>query len=128
MNFLLDTCTFLWLILGSDELSDTAREAFTNQNNEIYLSAISCWEISVKWSLGKLKLPVDPGQFSPKQRTQHMIEPLPLVEEATYHLSKLPQFHKDPFDRVLICQAIEHSLIILTPDPLIAQYPIRTLW
>ena len=90
MNFLLDTCTFLWLILGSEKLSDTAREAFTNQDNEIYLSVISCLEISIKWSLGKLDLPVDPGQFLPKQRTQHLIEPLPLTEEATYHLSKLP--------------------------------------
>lgn len=128
MNFLLDTCAFLWLTLGSDELSDTARQTFINPENEIYLSAISCWEINIKWSLGKLNLPVDPGQFLTKQRIQHMIEPLPLTEDATYHLSKLPLFHKDPFDRVLICQAIEHSLVILTPDPLISQYPIRTLW
>lgn len=128
MNILLDTCTFLWLILGSDDLSDTARETFSTPENEVYLSSASCWEIGVKWSLGRLTLPLEPGRFLPKQREQHLIEPLPIVEEATFHLPKLPQHHKDPFDRILVCQAIEHSLAILTPDPLITQYPIRTIW
>lgn len=128
MNILLDTCTFLWLIADSDELSHATRDVFSDPDNEVYLSAASCWEINVKWSLGRLKLPEEPGRFLPKQREQHFIDPLPITEEATFHLPKLPQYHKDPFDRILVCQSIEHSLVILTPDPLITQYPVRTLW
>jgi len=128
MNILLDTCSFLWIISGSGELSATAREAFADPGNEVFLSAASCWEISVKWSLGKLRLPVDPARFLPEQRSQHYIEPLPITEQSVFHLAKLPHHHKDPFDRILICQAIEHSLVLLTPDPLITQYPVRTAW
>ncbi len=128
MNILLDTCTFLWVTVGSDELSDAAKDMFVDPGNEVYLSAASCWEISVKWLLGKLHLPEDPGSFLAKQRTQHLIEPLPIAEQAVFHLTKLPRHHKDPFDRILICQAIEHSLVLLTPDPLITQYPVRTAW
>ena len=58
----------------------------------------------------------------------HEIEALPLDEESALHLGRLPALHKDPFDRMLVCQAIAHGLVVLGPDPLIAQYPIRTLW
>lgn len=128
MNILLDTCTFLWLVFNTDELSDTAREVFADPKNEVYLSAASCWEISVKYSLGRLALPEVPGRFVPDQREKHYVAPLPITEAATFHLPKLPLYHKDPFDRILICQAIEHSLVLLTPDELISQYPIHTLW
>ncbi|MEW6428536.1 MAG: type II toxin-antitoxin system VapC family toxin [Thermodesulfobacteriota bacterium] len=128
MNILLDTCTFLWLIAGSDELSSTARELFVEPENDVFLSAASCWEICVKWSLGKLPLPEEPGRFLARQRVSHLIDPLPVSEEATFHLPKLPNHHKDPFDRILVCQAIEHALTILTPDPLVTQYPVRTAW
>lgn len=128
MNILLDTCSFLWIIAGSDELSGASRELFMEPENDVFLSAASCWEIGVKWSLGKLPLPEEPGRFIAGQRARHLIEPLPISEEATFHLPKLPPHHKDPFDRILVCQAIEHSLTILTPDPLISQYPVRTIW
>lgn len=128
MKLLLDTCSFLWLVADSDELSPTARRAFSDPDNEVYLSAASSWEIGVKWSLGRLPLPEEPGSFISRQREQHLITPLPINEEATFHLPKLPSHHKDPFDRILICQAIEHTMTILTPDPLIHQYPVRTLW
>jgi PIN domain nuclease of toxin-antitoxin system len=67
-------------------------------------------------------------QDVPLQRKQHGIDPLQLDEEAALHLSRLPLLHKDPFDRMLICQAVVHDLVILTPDELIHQYPVRTLW
>ena len=67
-------------------------------------------------------------QFIPQQRERHGIDSLSLEENATGHLPKLPALHKDPFDRMLICQAIQHELTILTPDPLITQYPVRTAW
>lgn len=128
MRLLLDTCTFLWLTKGSIKLSPNAIEAFSDPKNEVYLSAVSAWEINVKYSLGKLPLPLEPDKFIPKERKRHMIIGLDLSENDTLHLYKLPTPHKDPFDRMLVCQAIEHSLTILTPDPLVTQYPIRSLW
>jgi len=128
VKLLLDTCTFLWLIIGKDELSPNAINAFSDPQNEVYLSAVSAWEINVKYRLGKLPLPLSPDKFIPKERKRHLVTPLELTEQDTLHLCKLPTPHKDPFDRMLVCQSIEHSLTILTPDPLISQYPIRCLW
>jgi PIN domain nuclease of toxin-antitoxin system len=128
VKLLLDTCTFLWLTKGRKELSPKAVEAFTDPKNEVYLSSVSAWEINVKYLLGKLSLPLSPDKFVPKERKRHMITPLDLSEQDTFHLLKLSGSHKDPFDRMLVCQAIEHSLTILTPDPFVTQYPIRSLW
>ena len=128
MKLLLDTCTFLWVVTDDKALSSESRNLFSDPTNEVFLSAISSWEIMLKYSLGKLPLPIPPEHFLSTQRSRHHIEALPLREEATVHLPKLPPFHKDPFDRMLICQAIQHELTILTPDPLITQYAIRTIW
>jgi PIN domain nuclease of toxin-antitoxin system len=96
----------------------------------VYLSAVSVWEITVKNSLGKLPFPTSPERFIPIQRESHGITSLPLEEQAILYLylSRLPLFHRDPFDRVLVCQAIQHELTLLTPDPLITQYAVRTAW
>ena len=128
MKVLLDTCTFLWIISDDKALSPASREIFTDPSHEIFLSAISVWEILVKYSLGKILLPTPVDQFIPQQRERHGISTLALEEAATGHLPKLPTLHKDPFDRMLICQAIQHELTILTPDPLITQYAVRTAW
>jgi len=128
MRLLLDTCTFLWISTDAPELSTRARELFVDPGNEVYLSSVSTWEIAIKYALGRLPLPEPPERFIPDQRKRHGIEPLPLDEEATLHLVRLPELHKDPFDRMLICQAIVHGLVILSPDELICQYPVRTMW
>jgi PIN domain nuclease of toxin-antitoxin system len=128
MSFLLDTCSFLWVTLKPKKLSDGFLKCFSNPSNTIFLSSVTVWEIGVKYSIGKLTLPTTPSMFIPEQRESHHITPLDLNETDTFHLETLPFIHKDPFDRMLVCQAIERSLTILTPDPLIRQYPIRTLW
>ena len=128
MRILLDTVTFLWAVTDAPDLSDDARELFVDPGNEIYLSSVSTWEIAVKHSLGKLPLPEPPERFVPAQRKQHGIEPLSLDEEAVLHLARLPALHKDPFDRMLVCQAMVHGLVMLTPDKLVNQYPVRTMW
>jgi PIN domain nuclease of toxin-antitoxin system len=128
VRILLDTCTFLWIIGDAPELSNRARELFIDPANDVFLSAVSAWEISVKHGLGRLPLPEPPEKFIPLQRERHGIEALPLEEEATLYLNRLPSSHRDPFDRMLICQAIVHGLVILTPDELITQYPVRSLW
>lgn len=128
MRLLLDTSTFLWIITDAPELSTRARELFLERANEVYLSSISAWEIAVKYALHRLPLPEPPERFVPSQRKEHGIEPLPLDEEAALHLARLPLLHKDPFDRMLVCQAIVYGLVILTPDKLVYQYPVRTMW
>ena len=90
-------------------------------------SPVAFWEISLKHSLGKLPLPSDPGQFVPAQREKHRIESLPLDEQAVAYLSSLPILHRDPFDRILICQAQAHGLIFASSDAAIRQYPLTLL-
>lgn len=128
MNFLLDTCTFLWIVSDAPDLSPDARNHFRNPDNDVYLSAVSTWEVSVKHALGRLPLPEPPERFVPEQRERHGIVALPLEEEATLYLSRLPSLHADPFDRMLVCQALVHSLVILTPDQEVSRYPVRTTW
>ena len=128
MKILLDTCTFLWIVGDSPELSEASRILFREPSNDVFLSAVSVWEISVKYALGKLPLPQPPEKYIPVQREKHMVDPLGLDENSVLHLDRLPQLHKDPFDRMLICQAINHGLVILTPDELITQYPVASKW
>jgi len=128
VKILLDTCTFLWIVSDSPDLSGAARKLFSDPANEVYLSVASAWEIIVKHDLGKLPLPEPPHDFIKKWRTRHDIDSLPLDEAAVLQLSRLPGYHKDPFDRILICQAIAGGLVILTPDPHITGYPVRTEW
>ncbi len=128
MRLLLDTCTFLWLIIGSEELTSRAKDLFTDPDNEVFLSAVSAWEISVKHAIGRLDLPEAAQVFIPRQREQHQIQSLPLVEQAALQVSSLPGIHSDPFDRMLISQALYHALTIVSPDEMIRKYPVRTTW
>lgn len=128
MRILLDTCAFIWVITDARELSAGARSAFSARENDVYLSAVSAWEIALKYSLGRLELRDAPDMYVPRERERHGIDPLPLDETAALHLSKLPLLHKDPFDRMLVSQALAHGLVILTPDDLVRQYPVRTAW
>ena len=128
MRLLLDTVTFLWICLDSPQLTDHARELFSDPDNDVYMSVISPWEIVVKHMLGRLPLPEPPDRFVRAQREAHGIVSLSLDELSTLHLLRLPALHPDPFDRMLVCQGIVHGMVILTPDPLITQYPVRTSW
>ncbi len=128
MKLLLDTCTFLWIIADDPQLSRRARALFRSPDNEVYLSAASAWEMAIKHALGRLSLPDDLSRFVPEMRDTHGIEALPIDERSTLHVSRLPALHRDPFDRLLVSQAIVHGLTILTPDPLVTQYPALTAW
>ena len=128
MKLLLDTCTFLWAVSDQARLSETCRQQLIDPANETFLSAVSAWEICVKQKSGGLTLAEPPERFIPKYRAMHGISELALDEPSVLQLLRLPEPHKDPFDRMLICQAIAHSMTILTPDPLITRYPVRTVW
>jgi PIN domain nuclease of toxin-antitoxin system len=128
VKILLDTCTFLWAIARPEALSSRARTLFQSPGNEVFLSAASTWEIATKHALGRLPLPAPVETLIPDLRTKYGIESLPIDEESTLQLTRLPLLHRDPFDRMLICQSIVHGMAVLTPDRLIAQYPARVLW
>ena len=128
MNILLDTCTFLWIANYAKELSTEARNLYQNTENLIFLSSVSVWEIIVKNKLGKLPLPEKPEVFINKVCKTYFINIISLDIDAIFQLTNLPDFHRDPFDRMLICQAIEQDLILLTSDELIIQNPVKTAW
>jgi PIN domain nuclease of toxin-antitoxin system len=128
MKLLLDTCVLLWLMMDSRKISPTMREVLANPMNQRYLSAVSVWEITVKWQNGKLNLPVRPAEFIEESKKRGRIRPLPLEDAAILQLPKLPKVHTDPFDRMLICQAIESGMTFVTPDASIREYPIKILW
>jgi len=103
-----------------------ARALFSDANNEVFLSSVSAWEIAVKHRLGKLSLGDVPVRYVPDERDKHGIASLHLAEADNLVLDKLPLLHHDTFDRMLIYQAIANQMTILTPDPLITQYPVLT--
>jgi PIN domain nuclease of toxin-antitoxin system len=128
LKLLLDTCTFLWLNSDLGRIPERVRRLCADERNQLYLSAVSAWEIAVKHRSGKLKLRLNPEEYITRYRAANGISGLRFREDDAFHLSKLPAIHKDPFDRMLICQAIARGLTILTPDKNITQYPVLTTW
>lgn len=128
MNYLLDTCTFLWIASGSNELSPRAREVYLDPRNAAALSVVSVWEIALKHATGKLPLPRSPAEFIVLARDRAGIASIGLDEAAIFKLAGLPRIHADPFDRLLVCQAQIEGMTILTPDPKIRRYPVATEW
>jgi PIN domain nuclease of toxin-antitoxin system len=127
MRILLDTHIFLWFISGDTQLSTDVRDAIREPDNEIYLSAVSVWEVIVKYQLGKLPLPEHPETYLPKQRDLHQISSLSLDENSVVQLAELPPLHRDPFDRMLICQALQNGLTIATVDSAVRAYPVSVM-
>jgi PIN domain nuclease of toxin-antitoxin system len=127
MRILLDKCEFLWLISGDAKLAAHVASAVRNSQNEVFLSVVSFWEISLNYSLGKLPLPQPPAQFVPMQREKHMIATLMLDENAVAVLAELPSLYRDPFDRMLVCQAKAHSLTLASSDTLVRQDSVSLL-
>jgi PIN domain nuclease of toxin-antitoxin system len=109
-------------------LSKAAAAAFLDPDNERYLSSASAWEIAIKYASGKLPLPERPDVFVPRVRQASGIEPLDMDEESALHAGRLPGLHADPFDRMLVAQAIVHGMTILTQDAEIERYAVRVLW
>jgi len=128
MSILLDTCTLLWLQMEPSRVPSRLLQLLAVPETRRFLSAAVVWEIAIKWSVGKLSLPFPPDEFIKKAREESILEAIPVYEAAALQVARLPLLHSDPFDRILIAQAIEHSLMLATPDPLIRQYAVRTIW
>ena len=123
MNLLLDTHTLIWVFDGSSKLSEEARVAIEDGRNLVYVSAVTAWEIAIKKSIGKLRLN---GDYLNGLK-QYRFIPLNITTEHSLEVEFLPKYHKDPFDRMLIAQAIYENLTIITRDSEIVKYPVKTI-
>jgi PIN domain nuclease of toxin-antitoxin system len=128
MTALLDAHAFLWFIAGNPKLSDTARSVIEEQTQTRLLSVVSLWEIALKHSLGRLTLAAPFGQIIPLQLNANGIGLLGIELEHLDALAKLPFHHRDPFDRLLIAQAIVGRIPIISADATFDAYPVTRLW
>ncbi len=128
MRLLLDTHAFLWFIEGNLNLSDRARQLIEDENNQRFLSIASLWEISIKVSIGKLELGIPFTEFFQQQVYGNAIELLEIQAEHLDTLAKLPFYHKDPFDRLIIAQSLVENIPLVTKDGAFTNYPVMLLW
>ena len=112
----------------SPHLSPAARAHILDPANDVYLSAVSAWEIARKFAQGRISLPSHPSTLIPAVREESGIASLPLTETDALAAEKLQLFHKDPFDRMLIAQALMGGLAIVTSDRAFEPYPVRVIW
>lgn len=128
MKALLDTHTFLWWITEDPKLSSRVRRIISNIENEIVISAVSGWEMVIKAQIGRLKFPEDPVRFIQSQIQLNAFISLPIEMKHVFQVFILPDYHKDPFDRLLIAQAQVEGLPILTADSQISRYFLEVIW
>jgi PIN domain nuclease of toxin-antitoxin system len=128
MRLLLDTHAFLWFVMGDARLSAPARSAIEDAQNERLLSAASAWEMAIKLSIGKLTLRQPLKDFLTVQLASNRISLLPISVPHICLVPELPFIHRDPFDRLLIAQALVEQCVLVSVDAQIAQYPLERLW
>ena len=128
MKILLDTHAFLWWIMDDPRLSGVARTIIADGDNDLFLSAASGWEISIKARLGRLQLPANLNEYIAEQLQSNAITVLPIQLNHAMQVYKLPDHHKDPFDRMLIAQSQLEKLPLLTKDRMIANYDVAIIW
>jgi PIN domain nuclease of toxin-antitoxin system len=128
MNLLLDTHTFLWFINNDANLSPLAKTLIEDGQNSIALSIASVWEISIKLSLAKLTVPQPPLQFIENELRKNRIAVLAVGFRHLENLIVLPFHHRDPFDRLIIAQAVSESMPIISRDAAFDAYPVQRLW
>lgn len=128
MRLLLDAHALLWFLADDPRLSPTARELISDQANNLILGMGTCWEISIKVSLGKLKLTQPFSRFMDSAVAAHQIELLPINLRHISRLSELPFHHRDPFDRLLAAQAQEESLAVVSTDTALDAYGVQRVW
>jgi PIN domain nuclease of toxin-antitoxin system len=128
VRLLLDTHAFLWFILDDPQLSTQAKELIIEPDNEIVISPASYWEIAIKISLNKYSLPEPYGVFMEREIVTNEFRILPIEPKHTAALTTLPFHHRDPFDRLLIAQAMVEGIPLVSNDLTLDAYPISRLW
>ncbi|MDJ0570324.1 MAG: type II toxin-antitoxin system VapC family toxin [Pleurocapsa sp. MO_192.B19] len=128
MKILLDTQIFLWALAEPKRLGENAKSLLRSQENQLYLSAASSWEISIKVALGKLPLPEAPDKYISSRMANLKILPLDVKHHHTFIVYKLPLHHRDPFDRILIASSIAENFHLMSADEQFRHYEIDLLW
>jgi PIN domain nuclease of toxin-antitoxin system len=131
MKVLIDTHTFLWFVAGSMELSETAKKLIQNQQNSVYISIASLWEISIKTAIGKLQI-TDSYETVINDVVENDISILPINFAHTVMQNKLPFYHRDPFDRIIVSQAIVENMNLISRDGAFDAYlenlEVKRIW
>lgn len=125
MQLLLDTCAAIWSGLEPDQLSERARLLLEDPKQDLFLSVASHWEIELKYFSGRFEYS---SLFLDDLCEELFIEPLAIEPEAIRASTDLPRIHADPFDRLIVAQAVTHNMAIVTPDEDIGRYPVPTVW
>jgi PIN domain nuclease of toxin-antitoxin system len=128
MNYLLDTHTLLWFDHNRSKLSETAKNILKDPDNLLYMSPASVWEIQIKIQLGKLSIPLPLPDMIERQRADNNIEILFIALPHIYGLAQLPLHHRDPFDRLLLAQALVEDITLISADPNLNSYPVKIAW
>jgi PIN domain nuclease of toxin-antitoxin system len=128
MKYLLDTHTFIWLDSKSSKLSEKAAAICRNPENQLVVSVASIWEMQIKVQLGKMELDASIQDIIAEQKKANRIQVLLIDVPHVLALAELPNYHKDPFDRLLIAQAYVEDTALISHDPLMTKYPITVLW
>jgi PIN domain nuclease of toxin-antitoxin system len=124
MKLLVDTHCWLWMQASPERFSDETRAMLLDSANTLFLSAASSWEIAIKYALGKLPLPEPPGAYVPSRMQRSGTTGLAVEHAHALQVASLPPHHRDPFDRLMIAQAMAESLSVLTADDAFARYDI----
>jgi PIN domain nuclease of toxin-antitoxin system len=128
VRFLLDSHTLLWFLLDDPQLSSAARDAIADAENQILVSPASLWEIAIKISLGKYRLPQDYGEFMAQQLARNDFDLIPIELRHTAALIEMPFHHRDPFDRLLVAQAKMENITLISRDAALEAYDVQRLW
>lgn len=128
MKYLLDTAVFVWSLNEPEKLNGRALAVLQDSEQQIFLSAVSSWEIVIKAAIGKLRLPMEPAQLIPDALARFAARALPITHTHALAVGELPRHHSDPFDRMLVAQARSENMVLMTADSSIQNYPVETLW
>ncbi len=127
MNLLLDTHVWLWMGLAPGKLAQETQDALADLGNTLWLSAASTWEMAIKYSLGRLPLPMPPAEYVPPRLIRDGVQLLPITMEHTFRVGSLPHHHRDPFDRLLVAQALSEKFRLVSVDAAMSAYDVETL-
>jgi PIN domain nuclease of toxin-antitoxin system len=128
MRYLLDTHTFLWMAAVPASLSERVSKIVADKDSSLYLSAASGWEVALLWQLRRVELPDEPQRFIPEALQMLSILPLPIGFQTAISAAMLPLIHRDPFDRIIIAEAMKEKLIVLTKDKIFVEYGVQSVW
>lgn len=128
MKYLLDTGVWLWSLWEPERISRRGRAILADLSQDVFLSAVTSWEVAIKSAAGKLHLPEAPGTYVPRRMADQGLRPLPVSHQHALAVFGLPDHHHDPFDRLLIAQANLEDMILITADRMVQKYPVEILW